>query len=174
MKTSASGITFIKNHETYGGVANLTVYADSKGNPTVGYGHKVLPGDNLKLGDQITQIRADQFFANDLAKVAENPINALACVSKLSQSQFDALASISFNGNGSTVLATNDMKTMLANPKIFPDFIGPLSPSEIDNCSRLVSKAFSFDVTLKPRRNEEATLFCTGEAYTHKYQVYTL
>ena len=31
-----------------------TVYPDSLGIPTVGIGHKVVPSDNLKLGDQIT------------------------------------------------------------------------------------------------------------------------
>lgn len=34
--------------------------------------------------------------------------------------------------------------------------------------------ANSYDRNLQPRRNEEATLFCKGERYTHKYPVYTL
>jgi len=97
----------------------------------------------------------------------------LSCSDKLSQNQFDALASIVFNG-GSGVLATHDMKSMFNYPEIFPDFYGPLSSNEIDTCSRLVSKAFSYDKDLEGRRNREANLFCKGEAYTHKYEVDTL
>ncbi len=45
----------------------LDVYMDTTGNPTVGYGHKVLPGDNLKIGDTITEERANELFASDYA-----------------------------------------------------------------------------------------------------------
>lgn len=43
----------------------LFVYNDSNGFPTVGYGHKVLPRDNLVLGQRITQEQADEFFQQD-------------------------------------------------------------------------------------------------------------
>ncbi len=46
----------------------LTVYADSGGRPTVGWGHLVLPEDGLRLGDTITQAQADAFQVADLAK----------------------------------------------------------------------------------------------------------
>ncbi|MNL47587.1 hypothetical protein D3C87_1703820 [compost metagenome] len=72
------------------------------------------------------------------------------------------------------MLTTPDVIAMLANPHIYPTFKGPLSASQIDTCSRLVSKAFSYDRKLQRRRNEEATLFCKGRKYTHKYPVYTL
>lgn len=169
MKTSANGISFIENEEGY----RLTVYKDTKGNLTVGYGHKVVSGDNLKLGDTITQARANQLFTQDIVTIAENPINALSCASKLTQNQFDALASITFNG-GSGVLKTSDMVTMFNYAPIFAKVYGSLTASQIDTCSRDVSNAFSYDRTLQARRNREATLFCTGEPYTHKYPVYTL
>lgn len=169
MNTSDNGIDFIKNEEG----ERLYVYPDSKGNPTCGYGHLVVSGDNLTMGDTITQARADEFFLNDLVNSTEGPINELDCASELSQNQFDALASIVFNG-GSGVLETNDMNDMFNYPEIFPDFYGPLSLDEIDNCSRKVSKAFSYDRSLESRRNREATLFCEGELYTHQYPVYTL
>lgn len=44
------------------------VYPDSKGIPTVGIGHKVVPGDNLKLGDRISDSRKDAFWREDSAK----------------------------------------------------------------------------------------------------------
>lgn len=169
MNTSDNGIEFIKNEEGH----KLYVYPDSKGNPTCGYGHLVVSGDNLKMWDTITQEKADEFFSDDLVNSTEGPINELDCASELSQNQFDALASIVFNG-GSGVLETNDMNDMFNYPEIFPDFYGPLSSNEINNCSIKVSKAFSYDRSLKGRRNREATLFCEGEVYTHKYPVYTL
>jgi GH24 family phage-related lysozyme (muramidase) len=43
----------------------LNVYRDTKGIPTCGIGHKVLPADNLELGDLITQAQCDAFFASD-------------------------------------------------------------------------------------------------------------
>jgi len=45
-----------------------TVYKDSQGFLTVGVGHKVVPADNLKLGDTISSTRLNQFFAQDIAK----------------------------------------------------------------------------------------------------------
>jgi lysozyme len=45
----------------------LTVYMDTEGNLTCGIGHEVVPADNLKEGDMITQARCDQLFAADLA-----------------------------------------------------------------------------------------------------------
>lgn len=41
------------------------VYADSAGHPTVGIGHKVLPGDRLKIGDKVDDSQVDAFFQSD-------------------------------------------------------------------------------------------------------------
>ena len=41
------------------------VYPDIKGLPTVGIGHLVLPSDNLKLGDRITDAQVDAFYQKD-------------------------------------------------------------------------------------------------------------
>jgi GH24 family phage-related lysozyme (muramidase) len=41
------------------------VYLDSLGNPTVGIGHLVQPGDKLKLGDKITDPQVDAYFQKD-------------------------------------------------------------------------------------------------------------
>ncbi|GIO56937.1 lysozyme [Paenibacillus cineris] len=187
---SASGVTFLKGHEGL----NLKFYADPKGFPTVGYGHLITkskvytPNTNLTQAEAdalskslglsytspITQSQADTFLTKDTAS-AVAAVNNLVLPSghKFSQSQFDALVSLTFNA-GSGVLATNDVKTMLANAHIYPTFIGPLTQDMLDTCSKMVSKAFSYDRSLQPRRNDEATLFCTGMKYTHKYPVYTL
>lgn len=72
------------------------------------------------------------------------------------------------------MLTTPDVQAMLTHRFIYQFFAGPLTPAESDTCSKLVSKAFSYDKNLKTRRNEEATLFCKDAKYTHKYPVYTL
>lgn len=197
LSLGTDGANLIKKHEGF----CLKFYGDPKGYPTVGWGHLITtsrvylknktgnPNDslltqaeanalsrdlNLDYNSPITQSRAETFFTNDTAS-AVNAVNNLVLLSghQLSQSQFDALVSLTFNC-GAGVLQTNDVKAMLRYPQIYSSFIGPLSLTEMDNCSRLVSKAFSYDRTLQARRNEEATLFCKGLRYTHKYPVYTL
>ncbi|EKN71155.1 lysozyme [Schinkia azotoformans] len=191
------GANLIKKYEGF----SLKFYGDPYGYPTVGWGHLITktktytknttgnPNDsllsqaeadalskslNLGYTSPISQAKADTFFANDTVK-AVGDVNKLVLPTgcQLSQSQFDALVSLTFNG-GSKVLETNDVQVMLATPQIYPNFVGPITPTEIDTCSRLVSKAFSYDRNLQRRRNEEATLFCKGRVYTHKYPVYTL
>ena len=41
------------------------VYLDTLGKPTVGIGHLVMPGDNLKVGDRITDAQVDALFRKD-------------------------------------------------------------------------------------------------------------
>jgi hypothetical protein len=42
-----------------------TVYSDSRGLPTVGIGHLVVPADNLQLDDVISMDRVNALFASD-------------------------------------------------------------------------------------------------------------
>lgn len=46
---------------------SLTVYLDSRGIPTVGIGHRVVPTDRLAVGDAITEAECHQLFAVDSA-----------------------------------------------------------------------------------------------------------
>ncbi|MBS5958329.1 lysozyme [Lacrimispora xylanolytica] len=191
------GADIIKKSEGF----SLKFYGDPKGYPTVGWGHLITkskvytknktgdPKDSLltqkeadalskSLGldytSPITQKKADAFFTSD-TKSAVDAVNNLTLPSgsSFSQEQFDALVSLTFNA-GSGVLKTNDVVTMLKDPKIYPTYTKKLSTTESDNCSKLVSKAFSYDKNLKTRRDKEATLFCTDMKYTHKYPVYSL
>lgn len=43
------------------------VYPDSRRIPTVGIGHKVVPADKLKIGDQISDARKEAFWRQDSA-----------------------------------------------------------------------------------------------------------
>lgn len=49
----------------------LTVYKDTLGFLTVGIGHKVTPEDDLAVGDRITDLEAEDIFADDKKKVID-------------------------------------------------------------------------------------------------------
>lgn len=90
MKVSQTGINFLKRWE---GVRRR-VYRDSVGKPTVGVGHLVLSQDKLKVGDIISNAQVDAFLRQDV-RIAEAAVNALNL--PLTQNQFDALVSFTFN-----------------------------------------------------------------------------
>lgn len=97
MKVSNNGINLIKRFEGL----ELKAYKDSVGILTIGYGHT----HAVKAGDVITGEQADTFLREDL-QVAELTINTNVKV-KLTQGQFDALASFVFNlGSGNFVKST--------------------------------------------------------------------
>lgn len=97
MQTSNNGINLIKRFEGL----RLEAYRDSVGIPSIGYGHT----HGVKMGDVITGAQADAFLREDL-QVAELTINTNVKV-RLTQGQFDALASFVFNlGSGNFVKST--------------------------------------------------------------------
>ncbi|MBB5398337.1 MULTISPECIES: lysozyme [Paraburkholderia] len=73
----------------------LKVYVDSKGYPTVGFGHKVLPSDHLHVGDVISVERARQLAKTNFEE-CESAINRRIRVPLL-QYEYDALVSMAFN-----------------------------------------------------------------------------
>ena len=93
--TSDNGIKAIKARE--GEV--LHGYLDSVKKLTVGVGHLVLPGEPYKLNQPITAAESTKLLRQDL-KSAEGAVNNGVTV-PISQNQFDALVSLTFNiGNG--------------------------------------------------------------------------
>lgn len=88
MITSENGLTLIKEAEG----CVLHVYKDVAGLPTIGVGHLIKAGEHFTT---ITQAQADALLAQDI-------LPAAACVSRvvtvhLTQNQFDALVSFTFN-----------------------------------------------------------------------------
>ncbi|NUG12423.1 lysozyme [Acinetobacter seifertii] len=92
MKISNSGISLIKSFEGF----RLKAYDDGVGVWTIGYGTIKYPnGIRVKAGDSCTVQQAEDYLRNDLA-VFENAVNRLVKV-KLTQNQFDALVSFTYN-----------------------------------------------------------------------------
>jgi lysozyme len=88
MNTSPSGIALIKKFEGF----KPAPYLCPAGYPTIGYGHRLLPGETFTT---ISEIQATAILYKDVA-VAEKAIERLAKVS-LTQGQYDALVDFIFN-----------------------------------------------------------------------------
>lgn len=73
-----------------------TVYRDVAGYPTVGVGHLVRPGDNLRVGDRISDEQALDFLERDL-RTAERGVRILVGTLPLYQHEFDALLDLVYN-----------------------------------------------------------------------------
>lgn len=106
---NAAGLQLIQSFEGL----RLIGYRDTVGLPTVGWGHLIVPADNLHVGSIITRLQADALLYADLAK-AENAVTTLAGTS-LTDNQFAALVSFTFNA-GIGNLAKLLRRGLLATP----------------------------------------------------------
>jgi lysozyme len=98
MKTSISGIELIKKFEGL----QLKAYQCSANRWTIGYGSTQIFGRPVKENDTITTDDAEAQLKNDLIAF-ENIVEANIKVN-LSQNQFDALVSHTYNTGGSETL----------------------------------------------------------------------
>lgn len=90
MHISDAGVRFIAEHEGYSATAYRGVDAQ---NLTIGYGHVLQPGETYS---DLTQPQAMTLLQNDLSPY-ENAVNREFSGTKLTQNQFDALVSFSYN-----------------------------------------------------------------------------
>ncbi len=88
---SAAGLALLKSFEG----CRLVVYLDIAGYATVGWGHKVTPEDNLKVGDVVTQEWADAKLLADLAP-AQLDVDHYS-PQTLNDAQFSALVDYTYN-----------------------------------------------------------------------------
>ena len=88
MKCSDQGRALIQSFES----CRLTAYRDGGGVLTIGWGHT---GTEVVPGMTITQSQAEALFGDDIADF-ERDVNSLVKV-PLTQGQFDALVSFSYN-----------------------------------------------------------------------------
>jgi GH24 family phage-related lysozyme (muramidase) len=93
-----------------------TVYRDVAGYPTVGVGHLIEPGDNLRVGDRVNEEQVLQFLENDLAE-AEQGVRLLVRDLPLHQHEFDALLDLVYNVGIGNVAASESprLNTAIAN-----------------------------------------------------------
>lgn len=84
-------IDLIKSHEG----CRLTIYEDSRGFPTIGYGHKILPGEDFSAG--MTQQEADVLLASDLSDLEESAMDAVAQYMALNEVRQGVVLDMLFN-----------------------------------------------------------------------------
>lgn len=95
MRTSQAGIDLIKNYEAL----RLDAHdVEGKGKLTIGYGHYNDP--DVAAGMIITKAQAEAYLREDLRKHEDQVIRAVKV--PLTQNQFDALVSFSFNTGASS------------------------------------------------------------------------
>ena len=142
-KTGRNGIDLIRARE--GTV--LSVYLDSRGLPTVGTGHLVRYADGLKLGDHITEDRAEKFLENDLG-IAEAAVNRY-CPDLPTQNAFDALVDFTFNEG------TGNLRQLVQNadgvPTVIAEHFSHYTRSGTDHPRGLrIRRALERDLFLAP------------------------
>jgi lysozyme len=89
MELSAEGLELIKRSEGF----RSQVYRDVAGIPTIGYGHRVKPGESFPGG--VEEAQATAILSSDVGE-AEQAVTRLVKVA-LTQGQFDALVDFCFN-----------------------------------------------------------------------------
>jgi lysozyme len=89
MQLSANGLSLLKKSEGF----RSHSYLDVAGIPTIGYGHRILPGEAFANG--ITEDGAGSLLSHDVIE-AEFAVKRLVRV-ELAQCQFDALVDFVYN-----------------------------------------------------------------------------
>ncbi len=147
MTISDTGVQFIEDHEGY----SATAYrgADAQ-NETIGYGHVIQSGENFS---SLTKTQATSLLENDLSTY-EDSVNKEFSGTKLTQNQFDALVSLSYN-LGTNIWSkaptlTNDIKSGASASTLKTDF------ERLSYCNGKQLQG------LLNRRDDEWSLFTSG------------
>lgn len=144
MITGPKGIALIKKWES----CKLISYKCSAGKWTIGFGNTFYEdGSKVKEGDKITQARAESLFTNLLPRF-EAIVNKKVKVS-ITQNQFDALVSHTWNTGGSDTLFE------LINRKAGEKYIRDWFETKYITAGGKIWKG------LVNRRKEEANLYFT-------------
>lgn len=145
MKTSEAGKIFIKEKEGL----RLEAYRCSAGVLTIGYGHT---GGDVDPGMKITPEQAEVYFLKDLENKAERYVNRYVKV-KLTQGQFDALVSFTFNLGAGNLLKSTLLKLLNTG-----DYAGAAEQFE-----RWTKSGGKITPGLVKRRREEKEMFLMPE-----------
>lgn len=144
MTTEQKGIALIKKWEA----CKLDAYICPAGKVTIGWGNTFYEdGSKVKIGDKITQARADQLFQNVVTKFERIVTKNIKV--PITQNQFDALVSHTWNTGGSSTLFE------LINRKAGEKYIRDWFETKYITSNGKVLKG------LVSRRKEEANLYFT-------------
>lgn len=147
---SSEGVAFIKSFEGF----SLDSYDDGVGVWTIGWGSiKDLQGNPVKKGQKIDNNIANKLFKRDLQSF-ENAVNRLVTV-PLSQNQYDALVSFSYNVGIGALSGSTLLKKLNVG-----DYIGAADSFLSWNKGRVNGKLVEIK-GLTRRRKAEKDLFLT-------------
>ncbi|WP_108882213.1 glycoside hydrolase family protein [Anderseniella sp. Alg231-50] len=145
MRTSQAGIGLIKNYESL----RLDAHdVEGKGKLTIGYGHYNDPG--VAAGMIITEAQAEAYLREDLRKHEKQVSRAVKV--PLTQNQFDALVSFSFNTGAP------------ADDSVYEEINKGNFDKAMVEWSGWRNFGTQFYGGIKKRRNDEIELFMGGDA----------
>jgi GH24 family phage-related lysozyme (muramidase) len=139
-----NGMNFQGRYVTEGFI--LKAYRDNVGIPTVGCGHRIVPTDNIQVGQTISLERAREFKKRDVERM-ERRLNSDVRV-PLFQFEYDALVSVVYNCGAGEGADSIIEKVNTGHYEAMFDFI----------CTYRVGH----NPGLRPRRYPEARLFASG------------
>ncbi len=146
---SNAGLNFIAGYEGF----SATTYRDVAGLPTIGYGHLIKSGESF---GSLSKQAAMQLLRKD-ASFAVNAVNKYVNKVPLSQNQFDALTSFTFNVGAGALLKSSLLRNINSENIL-----------SIDKSFMMWNKARVNGVLtpvqgLTNRRQAEANLFLNGD-----------
>ena len=147
--TSTRMVEIIK---TYEGFSPRAIKLAGEDEYTIGYGHY---GSDVHAGDTITEAEATELLERDL-KVFENAVKSAVKV-EITQSQFDALVSLSYN-IGTGAFADSDTVKALNEGKV--------GHAAVDIPSWRRGMGYQILPGLEKRRQTELEFFAVGEDFT--------
>ena len=147
--TSTRMVDIVK---TYEGFSPRAIKLSGEDEYTIGYGHY---GSDVHAGDTITEAEATALMKKDL-KVFENAVRSAVKV-EITQSQFDALVSLSYN-IGTGAFADSDTVKALNEGKV--------GHAAVDIPSWRRGMGYQILPGLEKRRQTELEFFAVGEDFT--------
>jgi len=145
---SDNGLELLKQLEGFRAIP----YRDAAGLWTVGYGHKVVPGDGVVVpGDCITSLQASKFLIKDTTRAVDCVNNCVT--SNINQNQFDALVLFAYNVGASALQNSTLLK--LVNEG---DYSGAAGQFLLWDKAHVQGQFIEL-AGLKNRRTAEKTLF---------------
>lgn len=126
------------------------VYLDSRGFPTVGIGHLVLPEDNLKLGDRISDARIEQLFQRDAQKAFDAAKSQAIDLGRYEPNFIAALTEVNFQlgtgwprvfANTYTALRSGEWRKAINNIK--SSAWAKQTPKRVANFAAAIERAYA-------------------------------